>query len=432
MQAAPRLSIVRPGILPFEPPKGKAAREIKWEAFTVHPGYNATPGSILAAYALAEQGYPQIQCDLFDDRIEIDCHLRNLFEQRENAVSGKPTVISNDGTAGESELAAEVLKWAFESLLMSPVRHQLKFNRHGYAASELDWEVRSYKGRPFIVPVWAANVPPRRFRIDPTTDELRLLTEQTKQEGEPLAPGKWWITRREDSRVARAGLMRTATWPSLWKSMATRDWVIRCEKYGLPLLLVKYGAITDDQAKEVALEIISRFGDDGGAAVPEPFTVEIKESSAGDSSGTHGGMIAHANREMSKLINGSTLANDSSDAGGASYALGDIHNEVRWEAVVWDQLMIHRSFASCVAEPFLRYNRFAAETRAPVLQIQVVRDLDPSDLLAAAKALTDLGIPVSVAQLRLLTGLRAPDSPADAAGAKPAPAPTPAPAQEAA
>lgn len=434
MQAAPKLSIVRPGVLPFEAPTGKAAREIKWEAFTVHPGYNATPGSILAAYAMAEQGYPQTQCDLFDDRIEIDCHLRNLFEQREQAVSGKPMVVAHDGTTGDSELAAEVLSWAVSGLLMDGARHQLKFNRHGFACGEIDWDIRYYQGRPYTVPVWLADVPPRRFAIDPLTDELRLLTEAERTKGESLAPAKWWITRRERNRVARSGLMRTATWPSLWKSQATRDWVIRCEKYGLPLLLVKYGELSDDQAKDVAHEIIARFGDDGGAAVPDKINVEVKDSSAADSSGTHGGMIAHANRELSKLINGSTLANDSSDAGGASYALGDIHNEVRWEAVVWDALMLHRSFATCIAEPFLRFNRFATDTKAPVLQIQVVRDLDPTDLVGLAEKLRGLGVAVSVSQLRLLTGLRAPDNLADTAGYVPpaptTPAPAPAPAPE--
>jgi phage gp29-like protein len=46
--------------------------------------------------------------------------------------------------------------------------------------------------------------------------------------------------------------------------------------------------------------------------------------------------ISHCNAEMSKLVNGSTLTNDSTGSGGASYALGSVHDGVRLEAVQYD------------------------------------------------------------------------------------------------
>lgn len=415
---APILSMIRPGTLPGSAPRGRTARELRSDGLVTHPGYGLTPQQALSNYALAELGWPQLQNDMFDDVVESDAHLRNLLEQRENAVAGKPVSIAADGAEGESELAAEVLAWAIKRLpFMDALQEQLKFNRYGYAATEIDWDLVEYKGRLFTVPVWFASVPARRFRIDTLTDQLKILTADTQLLGEPLAAGKWWVTRRAPIRLARSGLMRTALWPALWKRFATRDWVIRCEKFGLPLLLVKYAQSTDEQAKDVAEEIIERFGDDGGAAVPQEIQVEVKESGAGDSAGTHGGMISHCNTEMSKLVNGSTLANDASDTGSASYALGDIHNEVRWEAVVWDALKIHTSFACGVAEAFLRFNAFAAETRPPVLEIQVVRDLDPTDLINMAEKLQSMGIPVSVSQLRRLTGMRAPIGEDDSATA---------------
>ena len=100
--------------------------------------------------------------------------------------------------------------------------------------------------------------------------------------------------------------------------------------------------------------------------------------------------------------------------GGGSYAQARVHASIRWEAVLADAERVQDSFRRCVSTPFMRFNSLAA--RPPLLEVHVVRDQAPADLLSAAVLLKQqLGIDVSVSQLRRVIGLRGPLGSADSA-----------------
>lgn len=431
---AAKTSLARPRPLPSSAPFGQDARDIRWlDAFVTHPGYAVTPQGILAAFRQAEAGEPQTQCDLFDDLLENDGHLRNLFEQREQAVAGKPWVIQADGTDGDAELAAKVLGKALRRLPMLEVfQHLLTCNRYGYAAAEIDWGVVEVDGAPWVVPTWIAPVPARRFRISTMTflsgapggvDELRLYTDVTRPQGDPLRPGKWIVLRRPGAWVARAGLMRTAAWPAMAKRLGFRDWVVYSQRFGLPLPIVEYEDEADDDEIALAEMIVRKIGSDGGAVKPKKLSLDFHDATRGnnENSKAHGGLIAHCNAEMSKLVNGSTLSNDSSGSGGASYALGEVHATVRWDNVIFDAERLQEAIRTQLAEPFMRFNNLRGPS--PLLKVQVVRDLDPKTRAEIAVQLrNELGIEVSTAQLRQELGFREPAGEADAAPGAAAPA----------
>ncbi|MDQ3276645.1 MAG: DUF935 domain-containing protein [Actinomycetota bacterium] len=404
------LSIVRPGELPRAAPSGRAARELKWDNYQDHPGYGLTPQRVVQIFQTAELGFPQQQCALFDDVIENDGHLRNLFEQRCQAVAGKPAGIQSGGPTTADRKAAVALARALESLPMIETwEHQLSFNRYGWGASEIDWGVMPFEGRDWVIPTWFANVGAARFRID-KRDQLRLLTDTMSTDGEELVAGKWLITKRAGGRLARQGLMRTATWYAMFKRNTTGDWFIFAQKFGLPLVLASYDhEETDDHSKTVAAEVVESIGDDGGAVIPNSIDVKIhSEGRDGDASGTHGGLISFCNRENSKLVNGSTLSNDNGDSGGASYALGDVHDAVRWESVLYDAGRVQEAFRNQVSLPFLRFNGMEGAA-PPVLRFQVVRDLSPRQRVEMADILVNkLGMKISKSQLQHDTGFRDP------------------------
>lgn len=410
------LSLDRVRALAVKPPRGQDARDLRfYDAWTDHPGYGVTPGTMLAAFRLAEQGNPQRQCDLFDDLIENDGHLRNLFEQRSQAVAGKPWVIQADGSEKESTVGAAVLGEALRRIEMIPVfEHLLSFNRYGFAAVEIDWDVVNLEGRDWVVPVALTPVPPRRFRFGSMSclansrlDELRLLADTGRPDGDELRPGKWIVVRRSGSLLARASLMRTGAWYAMVKRFAFRDWTVLSEKFGIPLVTAIYDEGADDQTKAVAAEIVSKMGDDGGAVVPRSIEIKIHEAAReADNSPTHGGLLAHCNAEMSKLLNGSTLSNDSAGSGGASYALGEVHDSVRWDNVTYDAERLQEAFRGQLNGPFMRFNGLSAPS--PLLKIQVVRDLSPAMRVDMAQKLQAIGVDVSIAQIRQETGFREP------------------------
>jgi phage gp29-like protein len=395
------------------PLRQRATRTLPtYDRLQQHPGFGATPERVVQIFRTAERGFPKEQCDLFDDLVENDGHLRNLFEQRSQAVAGKPWVIQAGGPMAADQEAARALKDTLRSIpqLTEFFEHQLSFNLYGWAASEIDWERREGK----VVPTGFVNVPARRFRFG-ETGELRLLNDELDLEGEALWPGKWVVTRRRATMTARAGLMRTATWFALFKRLATRDWVVFAEKFGIPLVWAEYDEGLDDQAKHVAEEIVESIGEDGQAVVAKGVEVHIEAAARdGHAEGIHGHLVAYCNREMSKLVNGSTLANDNGDSGGASYALGNVHDHVRFDNVVFDAERLAESFRDQVSLPFVRYN--GLDAAPPLLKVQVVKELDPLVRAQVASILTnELGIAVSQEQMRQELGFMEPANEADAA-----------------
>lgn len=422
-------------------PKHVQARDmLTWESSLDHPGFGATPQSMLAAFREAEAGYPRRQCNLFDDFIEGDAHTRSLFEKREEAVAGKPSTIQA-GAAGElDEQIARMLRFALGRLpMLATYKHLLKFNRYGWACARIQWGFLEFEGRLWAAPVGFVNYASRRFRVvspemqrmllargeDVELDDLRLYTDPGRPWGDALDPREWLILRRDTVDLSRAALMRTGAWNCLGKKLSFADWIVLSQRYGLPVPIATYKTIdehADDKAIDVAYEIVAKIGTDGGAAVPDTVKLELVKAFEGDGAKMQGGLIAYCNRENSKLVNGSTLANDNGDSGGASYALGDIHDDVRWEAVVLDALCLQLGIGGQVFEPTMYFNGLVGLAATPTLFIQVVRDLTPKSLVDIANVLkNELGIDVSIEQLRAITGMREPTSTGDAAPGAPAP-----------
>lgn len=411
-----------------------------YDAWTDHPGYAVTPQGVLATFREAERGYPQRQCDLFDDLVENDGTLRNLFEAREQAVAGKPWVIQAAGTESDELAAAQVMSWALRKLpMVTLMKHLLTVNRYGWAAAEIDWGVEVIDGKRWVVPTWLTPVPARRFRINSSQttpgslDELRLYTDIARPEGDVLRSGKWIVVRRDDTRLARASLMRTAAWFAMAKRLGFRDWLVYSQRFGLPLPIISYkdDDEPDDDELATANEIIRRIGSDGGGVLSDKFKLDFYDATRGnaENSKAHGGLIAHCNAEMSKLINGSTLSNDNAGSGGASYALGEVHANVRWDNILFDAELLQDAFRTQIAVPLMKFNNLTGA--APLLKVQVVRDLDPKQRAEIADILTNkLGIKISSGQMLQELGFREPAGDGDAAAG--APKAAPAPAKEAA
>lgn len=416
------LSLARPRPLPRVAPKGQDAVDLWFDTIPEHPGYGVTPKSVIGAFRAAELGDPRIQCDLFDDLIERDCHLASLFEKRNEAVAGKPWSIQAGAGDDESLLAAKVIRDQLSALPMDQVfQHLLTYNKYGWGAVEVDWTVKEIDGRSWVVPEWFVCVRARRFKIGTQRffgpsleiDELRLYADPSRPLGDPLRPGKWIVVRRDPALpLAQSGLMRGCAWPALGKSYAFRDWLIVAEKYGKPLPIASYEEDADDEAKSTAEEIIQNIGNDNGAIKPKTIDVEFKEIKSEGAAKIHGGLISHCNAEMSKRVNGSTLANDNSNSGGASYALGQVHDSVRWEAVQFDANRLETAFNTQLFAAFLKFN--GLDCAAPQMKIQVVRDLTPSTRVEiAAIWKNQLGGKLSRSQLGQELGFQEPSGPDD-------------------
>lgn len=422
MHAAPAVSPSRYAILaslapasalPAEAPAGHDTPALRFDERQDHPGLGLTPERVLRIFREAEAGYTSTQCDLFDDLIENDGHLRDLLDHRCQVVAGKPMVIQAGGPQPVDQEAAEALAGAINGVrgFLSFIEHQLSFNRYGWSASEIDWVYRD----GLAVPAWFTNVPARRFLL--RGNRLALRTREYAVEGEALMPGKWVVTTGKGTLLARAGLMRTAAWFAMFKRFSGRDWSIYAEKFGLPLVWASYDDGRSEDAKAAAERAVANIGDDGHAVLEAGVDLHIEEAGrSGDAASVHGGMIGHCNREMSKLVNGSTLANDNADSGGASYAMSNTHDGVRHENSEYDVRRIEESFVDGVSRPFVHFNARFASAAPPLLRVQYYRLLTPGERVHLADKLVGMGVELSKDQLRKETGFKPPVDESDAVG----------------
>lgn len=425
------LSLNRQIPLPKSAPQGADAKDLYYfDSWIPHPGTDLTPQSILAAFRQAELGYPRLMCDLIDDLVEGDAHVRNLFEHRERVAAKADLEIGAGAGDPDSEASACALSTAFERLAWKGAAEQLaRVHRYGFSGVELDWSNTLVDGREWIVPTCLTVVPPRRFTIGtlgmipiakypdgtPTAeagkaivrfDELRLYMDLGVPQGHPLRDGKWIALRRQTSQVARGGLGRTAALLMMAKRFSLRDWLIFAERYGIPWPVASYREGSADSLIEIAKQIVANIGNDGGAAVPEGMTLDIKDGVKGDHP-VQQVLSAWCNNELSKLVNGSTLRNDSTGSGGSSYGLGNVHDQVAWDEVQADGELLSEALVQQVVIPFMRFN--GLKCAQPKVTINVTPDMGPAQFIdGAVKMTNELGVKVSQTQLRETTGYRAP------------------------
>lgn len=404
-----RPSVVPPAPLAERPPvelvTTKPTRD--WDVQT-HPGYGLTARAMVAAFRQAEMGWTWTQCDLFDDVIESDGHLRSQLESRLDAVGGKPWIVLPGGDKAIDVTAAKELEGALREVpnFGDTMAHQLKMNWYGYSASEIRWNLT----QGIIAPTWFSEADHRRIMFDWKDRSPRYRTA-TMLGGWTLDPGAWWYWRRSKNPM-RAGLMRTAAWWSFFKRMSVRDWVVFAERYGLPYVLGQYGQGTAQDEKELLKRAVAKLGTDGGAVFSELCKITIHTvEHGGKTQDVHGALVGLCNSEISKLISGATLTSETSGPG--SFALGQVHADQAFELRSSDAEKLSSSFENAIGKPFVQWNGMAGAA-APKLKVYVVRDLTP---LVRAQILSILGsnlmVPLSLEQIRQEFQLKTPSSSAD-------------------
>ncbi len=403
-----RNSIERPAELPTRP-SGPRARALEiFDHARLHPGIGLTAAKVRSAYLRAEQGFPAEQCDLFDDVIEGDAHLRGQLEGRLLAVAGKDAIVQAGGDDPASQDAARALDEALAGIpnVTEMVVHQLKAVWYGWSGTEIHWERRD----GIVKPVWFANVPHRRFRFD-SKNQPRLLTSAADVEGEALRRGQWMFEALPGTMTVRTGIMRTATWFALFKRLAVRDWQVFSERFGMPYVVGRYQDNADEKEKEVLEEAVKNLGKDGGAIFSQLMDIEMKVVEAGGKAhDVHGAIVEWANRELSKLISGATLTAETQGPG--SFALGRVHQNRAFDLVQADEMRLGMRFQVDVGAAFVAFNgSIFAGAKPPRLKIHVTPEMDPETRMEIySKAANELGMELDGEQIRQEFRLKAPRS----------------------
>jgi len=116
------------------------------------------------------------------------------------------------------------------------------------------------------------------------------------------------------------GLMKQLTPLVLWKKSALQNWSEFGERFGLPLQIARTESVRPENRQEIATWL-DQIGAAGYGVFDKQTELEFVQTSSTDAYNIFMQLIELLNKEMSKLVLGSTMVVD----GGASYSQSQTH-----------------------------------------------------------------------------------------------------------
>lgn len=174
-----------------------------------------------------------------------------------------------------------------------------------YAVHEIVWDrvdSRRLRAEFRFVPLWF---------FENRTGRLRFLPSDYALEGEPLERGRWVVT-------CGAGVMEPCSVAFLYKHLPLRDWLIYCERNGMPGVRGVTDAEPGSEEWNAARDAVEAFGAEFRALMTSGTTIEPVDLST---TGTlpYPELVERMDRGISVLWRGADLATISRESGiGAS------------------------------------------------------------------------------------------------------------------
>lgn len=347
--------VQRPEKKPSARPLASAPLTDAWREYVAD---GLTPVRLAGILKEADAGDLRRQAELFDQIEERDAHIIGEISKRRNVILEADfdlTPASEDARdvkiAEDVEtMFSEITDWA--DVLVS---FQDAVGK-GFSAIELEWDVSEGQA---IVENFKV-IEQKRFLFTDESGILstvpRLVTD-TDAMGIEIPTWKMMLHKYggKSGLATRSGIYRICAWWYLFKNYAVKDWVVFCEVYGMPLRLGKYdqGASEGDiNALEVAVRTL---GSDAAGVISKATEIEFITGSKGSvSTDLYENLARFGNKEMSKAILGATLTADSDGKG--SYALGNVHNDVRLDLINADARAIAATIRTQLIRPYVGFN----------------------------------------------------------------------------
>jgi len=349
-----------------------------------------SPRRIKAMLVEAESGDLAAQAELFERMEEKDGELDAHLRTRKSGVARLKFDIQ---PADDSESAATAAALCRKTIAAIPNMHQAIFDLldavpKGFSVLETAWRTDKNLWAPTQLH-WR---PQRWFTIadDGRSLELRNATGQS----EAINPLNFIIHRvsARSGFSARTGLLRSCVRAFIVRHFAWKDWMAFAEVYGMPPRIGRLRedvAWDSDEARQL-WQAVRALGMDAAAVVREGNNIEVLETRSGEGA-IFERIIDRAGRELTLCILGQLLTSGG-DKGG-SFALGRIHNQVRWDLVESDATALAQTLTSQLLAPIVQLNLGAD---APIPQWRFASD-QPDDLAQLSETIKNLshaGLPI--------------------------------------
>jgi len=358
---------------------------------------------------------------LYRDLEEKDGQVSSALETRKEGVLRRERkLVAASSTAADERRAA----FAREALAAIPNFEGLLYELldaagYGFTLAEILWEqdgstvfIRDLKPRPQELFAFGETGQPQ-------TGALRFSDRSlvAGRRSLPLPDHKFLIYSFHPRHGNRRGrpLLRRVFWASWFKRQDLKFWLKFIEK-GAGSVVVRYPQGATDQDKQRALEAAEAISAETAVAIPENFQIAselLQAARPGDSNVFLALADQLCNNEIARVILGQPLTQRGSDDGRGSRALGEVHQEVRFEKIAADA----RDLMAVVNDQLLRWLflfNFGPDAPLPRWSIQLDPPADLRQRIEIDERLARLGVPLPLTHLQRIYSVPA-AQPGDAA-----------------
>ena len=364
---------------------------------------------------------------LYRDLEEKDGQISSALETRKEGVlrRERKLVAASSSAADERRagFAREVLAAIpnFENILYE----LLDAAGYGFTVAEILWEqdgstvfIRDLKARPQELFAFGDLGQPQTGPLRFSNNVLSPAAPAAGRRG--FLPDHKFLTYsfhpRHGNRRGRP-LLRRVFWASWFKRQDLKFWLKFIEK-GTGSIVVRYPQGATDQDKQRALEAAEAINAETAVAIPENFQIVselLQAARAGDTNIFLALADQLCNNEMARVILGQTLTQRGSEDGRGSRALGEVHQDVRFDKVAADA----RDLMAVINDQLLRWLflfNFGPDVAVPRWSIQLDPPEDLRQRIEIDERLARLGVPLPLTHLQRVYSIPAPQ-PNDAVAA---------------
>lgn len=389
------------------------------EQHRVRHGRNLDLARIESALLQADSGNLVDLTDLESEVMALDPHLSAVVRKRVGSIQCLPWRIEPASGAGvDPDLAEEIADVVRQQLRAIP-----DFEAHlvdlawaayyGRAALEVDWVVQG--GRTRWRPARLRWIHPRRLAYGPER-ELRLINTFRRrgdfvEQGFALEdfPGKFvtWMPRLFNEYPEREGLApRTLYW-AFFKRFSWRLRMALTELFGIPWRIVEVDkdAPVNDDAIQSAFNAAEKLGETTAAAFGRGMKLNVPQLNA-DQSELFGMNSEEVNSEMSKLVLGQTGTTDPNANRAETIVQKGEQDVILSSDATGIDGSVQRGLVSYIA--VLNYGDDGV-SHCPDFVLDATPPRDIAKEQERINRVVMLGVPVAVAELREVSGVRAPE-----------------------
>jgi phage gp29-like protein len=354
--------------------------------FAGHLAFGMDPGRLGAIIRGADSGSSEEWFILAEEIEELFTHYAAVLGKRRRQVAQLPISVEAARGGGEFDKHAEFVRdWIDSDVLSEAMFDITDAIGKGYVPMEIVWTQRP----GYCAPGALLRREQRFFEL--SWKDGQSLWLRTGEGFADLAPLKFLIHthKSKSGNVVRGGLTRSVAFLWMYAAFNARDWAVFCQSYGFPIRLGRYGPEASDTDRNVLWRAVSTIAGDVAAIVPKSMEIEfVKDNERNAGSELYLKRADWLNREVSKLVLGSTAGTDAI-AGG--HAVGREHIKVEDDVEKFDAGTIAASLTRQLVQPMIALT-FGPQERYPLLRIGRQDQVALNDVIAGVVNLVPLGL----------------------------------------